>query len=282
MSVQPVGDGWVVERLRDAARAAMRSGAPEAAAGLLSRALAEPPALVRRVDVLREAARAQASAGREIACTLLEEALGFVVDTRERAVIALEVAETYAALFRWVDAVDAIERALAELGEADEELAARLEGELVVCGLHDARRASRVGPALERLSSRPPAGSAVGALAVAQGMRMVLAGRPADEAAAPLKSALARADGPVENWDTRAALLWSLVTAERFDVAEAALEPMIAEVKRSGSARGLVATTAPSACSSYARARFLRLTPPRASPCGCCKRVISRRGSRSP
>src|SRR5690242_20948091 len=54
------------------------------------------------------------------------------------------------ALFRWVDAVDAIERALAELGEADEELAARLEGELVVCGLHDARRASRVGPALER------------------------------------------------------------------------------------------------------------------------------------
>ena len=32
------------------------------------------------------------------------------------------------------------------------------------------------------------------------------------------------------------------MTAERFDVAEAALEPMIAEVKRSGSARGLVAT----------------------------------------
>ena len=38
--------------------------------------------------------------------------------------------------------------ALAELGEADPGLAARLEGELVVCGLHDARRASRVTPVL--------------------------------------------------------------------------------------------------------------------------------------
>ena len=71
----------------------------------------------------------------------LEEALRLAADPRERAEIALEVAEAYAALFRWIDAVDVIERALAELGEADEALAARLEGELVVCGLHDARRA---------------------------------------------------------------------------------------------------------------------------------------------
>ena len=72
----------------------------------------------------------------------------------ERAEVALEIAETYAALFRWVDAVDVLERALAELGEADRVLAARLEGELVVCGLHDARRAGRVAPVLARLGSR--------------------------------------------------------------------------------------------------------------------------------
>ena len=123
----------------------------------------------------------------------LEQALRLADDPRERAAIALEVAEAYAALFRWADAVDVIERALAELGEADEALAARLEGELVVCGLHDARRASRVAPVLERLSSRSLAGSAAEALAVAQGMAMVLAGRPADEAAAPPRaSTLAR------------------------------------------------------------------------------------------
>ena len=171
----------------------------------------------------------------------LEEALRLSDEPRERAEIALEVAEAYAALFRWVDAVDVIERALEELGEADDVLAARLEGELVICGLHDARRAARVAPVLERLSSRSPAGTAAEALAVARGMAMVLAGRPAAEAAVPLEDALSRAETHAENWDTRAALLWSLIVAERFETVETALEPIVAEVHRSGSARGLVA-----------------------------------------
>jgi DNA-binding CsgD family transcriptional regulator len=241
VGVRPAGDVWVLTRLREGAGAAMQSGAPGAAAGLLGRALAEPPPDERRVEVLREAARAEASAGRETAFEELEEALRFATDPRERAEIALEVAEAYAALFRWVDAVDVIELALAELGEADEELAARLEGELVVCGLHDARRAARVGPVLERLSSRSLSGSAVEAMAVARGMSMVLAGQPVEEAAAPLEGAISRADPAAENWDTRAALLWSLVTAERFASVDAALGPMLAEVHRTGSARGFVA-----------------------------------------
>ena len=74
--------------------------------------------------------------------------------------------------------MDVIERALAELGDADPGLAARLEGELVVCGLHDARRAPRVAPVLARLDSRrlEPASEPV---AVARAMAMLLAGRPA-------------------------------------------------------------------------------------------------------
>jgi DNA-binding NarL/FixJ family response regulator len=112
----------------------------------------------------------------------------------------------------------------------------------VVCGLHDARRASRVPPVLARLSSRSSLGTAVEALAVARGMAMVLAGRHSDEAAAPLEEALSRAAPRAENWDTRAALLWSLVATERFDSVELALGPMVAEVHRSGSARGFVAT----------------------------------------
>jgi tetratricopeptide (TPR) repeat protein len=241
VGVRAVGDGWVVERLREAARAAMRSGAPTAAASLLERVLSEPPPHEQLVLVLRESAQAEASAGREAACVQLEEALRLATDPRERAEIALEVAEAYAALFRWVEAVDVIERALQELGEADDELAARLEGELVVCGVHDARRASRVAPVLERLSSRSLSGGVVEARAVARGMAMLLAGRPADEGAAPLEEALSGAAPRAENWDTRAALLWSLVLAERFDSVERALGPMVAEVHRSGSARGFVA-----------------------------------------
>jgi DNA-binding CsgD family transcriptional regulator len=238
--VRPAGDGWVLARLREAAEAAIDSGAPQAAAQLMDRALAEPPPPGQRADVLRDAARAEAAAGREMAGIHLAEALQLVTDRRVRAEIALEVAQTHAALFRWVDAVDAIERALAELDGADRDLVARLEGELVVCGLHDARRAPRVVPVLARLGSRRPkaAGEPV---AVAQAMAMLLAGRPADQIAALLEETLERAGPDAESWDTRAALLWVLVVAERFGTVEDSLNPMLAQVHRCGSARGLVA-----------------------------------------
>ena len=238
--IRPTGDGWVLARLREAARAAMDSGAPRAAADLLGRALAEPPPPEQRAEVLRDAARAEAAAGRDMACVHLEEALRLVTGRQARAEIALEVAEAYAALFRWVDAVDVIERALAELSGAAPELAARLEGEMVVCGLHDARRAPRVAPVLARLGSRGLEAPSE-PVAVAQAMAMLLAGRPASQTAALLEETLARASPEAENWDTRAALLWVLVLAERFGTVEESLKPMLAHVHRCGSARGFVA-----------------------------------------
>jgi len=78
LRVRPAGDGWVVARLREAAEAAMATGAPQAAASLLDRALAEPPPPGQRAVVLREAARAQVTAGRQRAFVLLEEALQLV------------------------------------------------------------------------------------------------------------------------------------------------------------------------------------------------------------
>jgi DNA-binding CsgD family transcriptional regulator len=242
VSVAPAADRWVLQRLREAAHAALANGAPKTAATLLGRALEEPPPPTERMEVLRETARAEAAAGMETACARVEEALQYAAAPCERAEIALEAAEVYAALFRWTDAVDVIERGLTELAEVDDSLVNRLEGELVVCGLHDARRASRVAPVLERLASRSVAGSAAEALAVARGMAMLLAGRPVDEAAVPLEHALARAGTRSENWDTRAALLWSLITVERFDAVASALQPMMTEAHRSGSARGLVAS----------------------------------------
>ena len=98
------------------------------AADLLNRALAEPPLAEQRIALLRRTARAEISAGRETALTHLEEAIQLAANPRERAELALEVAEAYAALFRWVDAVDATERGLVELGQADEELALRTRG----------------------------------------------------------------------------------------------------------------------------------------------------------
>ncbi len=242
MRVHAVGDEWVVARLREAARAATTSGAPQAAAELLRRAVAEPPALAERVDFLRELAGAEVTAGRDTAAAYLEQAMGLASHRHQRAEIAVELAEVYKGLFRWVEAVDLIERALKELGGADNELAARLEGELVVAGLHDARRASRVAPVVERLQRGRPKGPPAEALVVSLGMAAVLASRPAQETARSLEAALRSATVRMEDWDTRAALLWSLVTVEAFETVEGALEKMIDQVHRSGSSRGLVAT----------------------------------------
>jgi hypothetical protein len=151
--VRPAGDDWVVARLDQAAQEAIDNGAPKVAADLLNRALVEPPPASQRIGLLRRTARAEIGAGREAALAHLEEALLRSADPSERAAITLEVAEAYAALFRWVDAVDAIERGLADLSEADRALAVRLEGELVVCGLtmRDAHLASS-----RCLSAMPP------------------------------------------------------------------------------------------------------------------------------
>ena len=141
-SLRPAGDEWVLARLLEAAHEAIESGAPKAAVDLLNRALAEPPPAAQRTDLLRRTARAEVSAGRETALVHLQEVLRLVADPRERAEIALEYAEAYAALFRWVDAVDVIEQALADLGEIDEGLAARTRGR-ARC-LRSSRRPSRV------------------------------------------------------------------------------------------------------------------------------------------
>jgi DNA-binding CsgD family transcriptional regulator len=93
---------------------------------------------------------------------------------------------------------------------------------------------------LARLGSRR-LDSASEPFAVAQAMGMLLAGQPAGQIGALLEETLERAAPGVENWDTRAALLWVLVVAERFGTVEESLKPMLEQVHRCGSARGLVA-----------------------------------------
>jgi DNA-binding CsgD family transcriptional regulator len=238
--LQPASDRWTVLRLQETADAALAAGAPRAAGELLRRALAEPAPSDLRGRVLRDLARADVTAGRESACAWLKEALEKTSDRRERAEIAIEMAESYTALFRWLDAVDVIEQALHELGDVDPELASRLDSELVVAGWHDARGAPHVLPALDRLAARQPGAPAAAALVVGRGMAAVLRGTPAAEVGPLLEEALLPSR-LVENWDTRAALMWSLVTAERFQAVDHALKPMLEEVQRTGSARGLVA-----------------------------------------
>jgi hypothetical protein len=243
LRVRPAGDPWVLARLREAARAAVESGAPSAGADLLRRALAEPPPPDERVGVLRQAAEAEVLAGREVACVLLEEALELLVDPRERAQIGLKLARANANLYRWADAVDVCGRARAELGDRDRALTGRLEAELVVCGLRDASRAARALPILGGLENRPLEAGTAEAYAIARAMAAhMIEGRSAEEVALPLEVALERAGARAENWDLRLPGLVTLIWTERFNAVETVLNPMLTEAERSGSARGLHVT----------------------------------------
>ncbi len=243
LAVQPSGDAWVVGRLRDAAAAAVESGAPQAAAALLARALAEPPPATERVALLLELGRAEELAGQNAAIAHLAEARELTRDRRRRAEIALQIARAEADLFHWVEAVDVSESALAELGDHEPDLQARLEAEVAVAGLRVAHRALRVQPALARLAGRQHSGAAAADYLLAQGMvRFWIEGRTAAEVRAPLDKAFAAGGAVTENWDTRGPAAWALVFAEGYDTAQAVLASMRADVESSGSARGLFTT----------------------------------------
>jgi DNA-binding CsgD family transcriptional regulator len=243
LAVQPSADGWVVARLREAAADAVESGAPQAAAALLGRALAEPPPAVERAALLLEMGRAEALSGQNTALGHLAEARELTDDRRRRAEIGLELARAQADLFHWVEAVDVSESALADLGGQEPDLQAKLEAEVVVAGLRVAGRASRVSGALERLARHQNSQSAAADYLLAKGMvGLWIQGWPAADVRAPLEEAFAKPGTVAENWDTRGPGAWALVFAEGYDTAQAALASMRAEVERSGSARGLFTT----------------------------------------
>ena len=201
----------------------MRSGAPGAAAGLLRRALSEPPRREQRVVVLREAARAEASAGREAAC----------VRWRRRCAWLRIRGSGPRSPWRWP------RRTRRCSGGPKRSTSSNRPSRSSATPTTGWRPGSRANWWSAR-SRRPPGGAGrAGARAAIFPVAVGQCGggaccRPGDghgprgstrrQAAAPLEEALRHAAPRAENWDTRAALLWSLITAERFEAVETALE----------------------------------------------------------
>ena len=78
----PAGDGWVVQRLADAAREGLERGAPDVAVDYVRRALLEPPAADERAALLFLLGTAEWRAGRPEAIADLEQALAAAGDDR--------------------------------------------------------------------------------------------------------------------------------------------------------------------------------------------------------
>jgi DNA-binding CsgD family transcriptional regulator len=151
------GAGWVVESLLEAARSAMDHGAPDSAATLLRRALAEPPPGPRRAEVLVELGRAEARVGLDSAPDRLSAALELVTESEERAAICFELGRMLATRGGFERAAYAFERGLEELGPggADGELGLQLEtGWVSTARLVSATR-DAAAARLARLRRRP-------------------------------------------------------------------------------------------------------------------------------
>jgi DNA-binding CsgD family transcriptional regulator len=134
LAIDPAGEEWNVEALREAARAALSRGAPETAARYLRRAVEEPPAPKRRAELLAELGSATGRAGQHGGVQLMREALELAQGQPQRARAGLQLATAllWPAL-ELDEAIEVLERSLEGLD--DPELAGRLEALLLLAGL---------------------------------------------------------------------------------------------------------------------------------------------------
>lgn len=114
------GNQQVVETLRGAAGEAVALGSPASAARMLHRALAEGSEQTPPPELLIEIAAAETQAGMPGAVEHARAALTGAVEPRERAAAYGVLARALAGENRPVDAVDALEAALGEVGGNDE------------------------------------------------------------------------------------------------------------------------------------------------------------------
>jgi DNA-binding CsgD family transcriptional regulator len=137
MSAEPYGDPWAVDVLRRTAAEAVALGAPEVAATLLRRALAEPPPAVCRLDVLVELGRAESLTATARDFEALREALALSEDPQRRAEIAFELAIGLFGVLRTAEGRAVLETALAHEDGLSPEIVELLEAALIGGGLDE-------------------------------------------------------------------------------------------------------------------------------------------------
>jgi DNA-binding CsgD family transcriptional regulator len=123
----PSANGRAVLRLRSAAQIALGRGAPEEAATLLGRALAEPPSPEVASGVLFDLGIAEAAAMRPSAIEHLQSAYASAADGPERANVALVLAGLLMFAGLWRDIYPLVADTQAQLGASERELSLALE-----------------------------------------------------------------------------------------------------------------------------------------------------------
>ncbi|MGH2947158.1 MAG: LuxR C-terminal-related transcriptional regulator [Solirubrobacteraceae bacterium] len=149
LAAEPAADPWALHTLRAAAGRALARGAPEAAAALMRRAVAEPPAQNEWAATLLELGRAERLAGAPDAVEHLRQALERATDRRLRVEAARELSAALAIAARLEEAVELLEDVIERA--PDREAALLLEAHLFGLSQASDALAARVAPRLERV-----------------------------------------------------------------------------------------------------------------------------------
>ena len=150
---EPTGDGEAARTLQRAGRLALSRGAPDAARGLLARALCEPPTEADRAAVLVELGSSELmSDDPRNAAAHLRLALDGATCARERAARATMLARAITMTDGHLAAVELLYEVIAGVGEENREEWLTLEAEAASYGALDARTARRLWQRLDRFA----------------------------------------------------------------------------------------------------------------------------------
>ena len=240
LATGPAGDEWVVSRLIAAAGEAAERGAPEAAVSYLRRALAEPPSVESRPQLLLALGEAEWRSGALGAVEHLTEARAQAVDRATSIAAARELAFAYVITDQAPLAVQMLEAALREEGDGQSEPALMLEGAIAAVGQWDERTASAAGARAEALLHRIEdlPGLPVG-VAAALAFHAAKSNRPAGQAERLVERALASTPYPPQQ-DFANALVTTLWLTESYGRALQLCDAELVSARRRGDVHDLV------------------------------------------
>jgi len=272
IELEPAADERVVAVLREAARAALERGAADIATRHLRRARREPPALPDRGDVLAELGFAASLAGdAATAVEALDASVELAGDPAERVDRRLHAFRARFQLDGQLNPVEIME-IIADVDALGDALAARtwpLVGDVVAAGANLPSLLVALGVRLARYETAP---------GDTETERMMLAtlsrvacrrGETAQRAAGFAERALSGELAP-ESAEavSRFTALFTLIDADRLDLAEEQLDATIVVARRRGSLLGYSSAIGLRALSAYQRGDVRRAVAEAATALG--------------
>jgi DNA-binding CsgD family transcriptional regulator len=249
-----MGDDWVVEILRAAAREALARGAVDEAVRYLRRALEEPPQPAVRAEVLFELGTVEARVNIDESCNHLRQAIELAGDVRARAEIALELARVMAGLVRDTrGALAVLDRAVTEVRDTDATLRVRLEAEFVNVARRYPATREQASRRLRLLCDHAQPSSLAGCVLLANLAADALESEGAAEEATRLADAALREDHLLVAEELDVALLATsvLMSTDRLDTAWRTWNAAVERARRRGSLTGFAAAATVRACLAY-------------------------------